>query len=150
MNRGIIDIKWEKIMGLKGVFLLFFVLLGSAAGAEDKSGDTRVLKDVTAEEALDLIKMNAENADFVVLDIRASFEFNDGHLENAVNIDFYYGAFKDELGKLDKNKTYLIYCAVGDRSRKSLKIMKKMGFTEVYNMLEGFEDWSSKGMPFIR
>ena len=153
----------KKITGLHCVFLFLFVLLGSAAVSEAKSGDNRVLKDVTAEEALDLIEMNADNNDFVILDVRTPDEFKEGHLDNAENIDFYTGlkrnedvkkfnpeAFKEEVQNLDKNKIYLIYCSSGNRSEKSLKIMDEMGFTEVYNMLGGFKDWSSKGLPFVR
>ncbi|HEB29524.1 MAG TPA: rhodanese-like domain-containing protein [Spirochaetes bacterium] len=109
-----------------------------------------MLKDVSAEGTLELIEENAENPDFVILDVRTPSEFKDGHLENAENLDYYADTFKDELGKLDKNKTYLIYCKTGNRSGKSLKIMDEMGFTKVYNMLGGFKDWSSKGLPFVK
>jgi rhodanese-related sulfurtransferase len=144
------SVRSKKIMRLRVVFSLICFLLAGTIVAEAKSGDNRVLKDVTAEEAFDIIKSNAENPDFVVLDVRTPDEFNDGHLENAGNIDFYAGTFKDELSKLDKNRTYLIYCSTGNRSGKSLKIMKGMGFTAVYNMLGGFKGWKSKGLPFVR
>ncbi len=140
----------QKTPGPISVFLLLFILLGSAAVMEGNAGDKGMFKGVSAEETLELIEENAENPDFVILDIRTPYEFKDGHLENAENLDFYADTFKDELGKLDKNKTYLIYCTAGYSSGKSLKIMGKMGFTEVYNMLGGFMSWSSKGLPFVR
>jgi rhodanese-related sulfurtransferase len=144
------EIQWQKKPGLKSVFLLLFILLVSAAVMEGNAGDKSKLKDVSAEKSLEVIEENIENPDFVILDVRTPSEFKEGHLENAENVDFYADTFKDELGKLDKNKSYLIYCASGNRSGKSLKIMDEMGFTEVYNMLGGFKGWSSKGLPFVR
>ncbi len=140
----------QKKPGPKSIFLLLFILFGSAAVVEGNAEDKRMLKDVSAEGTLELIEENAENPDFVILDVRTPSEFKDGHLENAENLDYYADTFKDELGKLDKNKTYLIYCKTGNRSGKSLKIMDEMGFTKVYNMLGGFKDWSSKGLPFVK
>ena len=140
----------QKKSGLKSVFLSLFILLGGTAVMEGNAGDKRILKDVSADKTLELIEENAENSDFVILDVRTISEFRDGHLENAENLDFYADTFKDELGKLDKNKSYLIYCASGNRSGKSLKIMDEMGFAKVYNMLGGFKGWSGKGLPFVK
>lgn len=142
--------QWQKKPGPKSVFLLLFILLGSTPVMGGNAGDKRILKDVSAKQTLELIEENTEEADFIILDVRTLSEFKDGHLENAENLDFYSDTFKDELGKMDKNKTYLIYCKTGNRSGKSLKIMDEMGFTEVYNMLGGYKDWSRKGLPFVR
>ena len=155
--------RWQKNPGLMSVLLLLFILLISAAVMEGNTGDKRILKDVSAEETLELIEENSENPDFVILDVRTPSEFKNGYLEGAQNIDYYAGikknektndfypeAFREELQNLDKNKTYLIYCASGNRSGKALKIMDEMGFTKAYNMLGGFEEWSSKGLPFVR
>jgi rhodanese-related sulfurtransferase len=46
----------------------------------------------------------------------------------------------------DKNKTIILYCAVGERSAMSGKILKEMGYNKVYN-LGGFKDWVASGGP---
>jgi rhodanese-related sulfurtransferase len=64
-------------------------------------------------------------------------------------IDYYSDTFKNELDKLDKNKTYLIYCRTGRRTGLTLDIMEEPGFIEVYNMLGGITQWQAKGYPVI-
>lgn len=74
----------------------------------------------------------------VILDIRTLEEFNSGHIDNAVNIDYYGANFKDELSKLDRDKIYLVYCRSGHRGKLSLPIFEELNFTEVYNLEGGF------------
>jgi rhodanese-related sulfurtransferase len=64
----------------------------------------------------------------VILDVRTKEEYDNGHVENAVNIDFYSKDLKKELKKLDKSKKYKVYCRSGARSQRVVEIMKKMGF----------------------
>ena len=48
----------------------------------------------------------------------------------------------------DKEKTYLIYCKLGARSKVAQKVMKKMGFSAVYNIVGGTILWEEEGLPF--
>ena len=130
------------------LFIIVFALSGPAVMAEG-GADTKILKDITPVEAFDLIQENKENIDFIILDVRTEPEYKSGHIENAENIDYYLEGFKDELGELDKNKTYLIYCASGNRSGKALKIMDEIGFQKAYNVLGGIKRWKSKGLPVV-
>ena len=81
--------------------------------------------------------------------MRTPEEFADEHIENAVNIDFYSETFRDELGELDKNKTYLIYCRSGNRSASALAIMKGLDFNEAYDM-GWINQWKAEGFPTVR
>lgn len=93
---------------------------------------------VTAAEAFALVQ--ARNADpaFVILDVRTPSEYNPRHIKNAVNVDFYSGAFAANVGQLDKYKCYLVYCASGNRSGQASTIMQGLGFAQIYNMTQGF------------
>jgi len=51
---------------------------------------------------------------------------------------------------LDKNKTYLIYCAVRGRSGSALDIMAELNFKEAYNILGGINQWKSEGFPTVK
>jgi len=107
----------------------------------------QIIEDITPQEAFTLIQNNKNNPDFVIIDVRTPEEFADGHIENAINLDYNSETFRDELNKLDKNKTYLIYCRSGSRSGSALNIMKELNFREVYNMLGGIIDWKAAGLP---
>jgi rhodanese-related sulfurtransferase len=108
---------------------------------------TQIIADITTDQASTLIEENQNNPDFVILDVRTPAEFDSGHIENAMNIDKNSETFQDELNNLDKDKTYLIYCEVGGRSADARDMMQGLGFMEVYNMLEGINQWKADRLP---
>ena len=109
-----------------------------------------VLKTISPAEASDLIAKHKNNADFIILDVRTPREFKSGHIEKAILLDYYSKTYTDELKRLDKTKTYLIYCRTGNRTGKTLKMIKNMGFSRVYNMAKGIKGWRSKGFPVTK
>jgi len=123
----------------------FFLMNPQEMGAAVR----QILKAVDASQAIKLIEKNGGNADFVILDVRTEEEYIEGHIENALNMDFYSETFKQDLDKLDKNKTYLIYCRSGSRSARALQLMGELGFREVYNMSGGYIAWEQKGFPGV-
>jgi len=130
------------------VFLVLLVigvvLVGGCVGQETPA---QIIEDITPQEAFALIQDNQNNPDFIILDVRTPEEFADGHIENAINLDYYSETFGDELNKLDKNKTYLVYCRSGRRSRNALDIMEELNFREAYNMSGGIIEWKAEGLP---
>jgi len=114
------------------------------------AGKRPVLKSIGVDETVELIEKNKANGDFIILDIRTPEEYEYGHLENAINIDFYSDSFQQELARLDKNKIYLEYCMSGMRSATTLSLMKKLGFPEVYEMRGGINSWIKKSYPIVK
>ena len=106
-----------------------------------------VFKNIGPKEALSLINNNRGNEDFIILDVRTPQEFSQGYIEGAINIDYYSKTFREELGRLDRKKTYFIYCRSGRRSGRTLKIMEELGFQEVYNLVGGIKGWKKEGLP---
>ncbi len=83
--------------------------------------------------------------DLIVIDIRTPNEIVQGTIvEDPLKLDFYEKNFKDELAKLDKTKTYFIYCAHGNRTRETKKFMKELGFTKVYDLKGGIVTWKGE------
>ncbi len=123
------------------------VLIGGCIVSETP---TQLIEDITPQEAFTLIQNNQNNPDFVIIDVRTQEEFSSEHIENAVNIDYYSETFRDELNKLDKNKTYLVYCRSGRRSGNALNIMAELDFKEVYNILNGINGWKAEGLPITK
>ncbi|MCK6599511.1 MAG: rhodanese-like domain-containing protein, partial [Bdellovibrionaceae bacterium] len=66
----------------------------------------------------------ALSQDSVILDVRTPDEYLSGHIKGAINIDFYASDFQNQLGKLDKEKDYKVYCRSGNRSSKAVNMMK--------------------------
>lgn len=101
-------------------------------------------EDITCEQAKTLIEKNEKNNEFVILDTRPKEMFNKGHLKYAIYYDVYAEGFGTWLDSLDKNKTYLVYCNAGIRSREACTIMHDKGFKTLYHMYEGIITWSGE------
>lgn len=69
----------------------------------------------------------------VVLDVRTPEEFATGHLSQAQNLDFRAPDFAVRAAQLDPQKTYVLYCASGNRSSKAAVILKEKGVQKVIN-----------------
>lgn len=82
------------------------------------------------------------NPEVVLLDVRTQEEFEAGHIENALNIDYKSADFEDQLLQLDNSLPYLIYCKSGGRSASAAIIMKELGFTNVQELDGGILAWN--------
>ncbi len=90
-----------------------------------------------------------QEADVVILDVRTKSEFNEGHIANSINIDFQSDTFLNEILKLDKSKTYAVYCRSGNRSGKAVATMSNEQFISLYNLNGGVIDWAGAGYPLV-
>lgn len=92
-----------------------------------------------------IITENDKNG--VLLDLRTTDEMNKGYIKGAVQLDFLAKDAEKQIDNLDKNKTYYIYCASGNRSSQAAEYMKTHGFKRVYNLEKGLKEWEEKGYP---
>ncbi len=92
-------------------------------------------------------KMIALNNEQLV-DVRTPQEYSSGHLTEAININFQDQDFKDQISKLDKTKPTFVYCAAGvegGRSNTTAKMLKELGFDEIYELKGGIAKWNDAG-----
>lgn len=101
------------------------------------------LKEVDVQGAVQLI--NHKNA--FVLDVREPGEYKAGHLLNAQLIPL--GKLKERIGEIEqyKDQPVVVVCRSGNRSGVACGIMKKQGFTQVYNMAGGILAWQQAKLP---
>jgi rhodanese-related sulfurtransferase len=126
--------------------ILLLICATSIIGCERDATSEQVIEKISSQQAFELFEENKDNEDFVIIDVRTPEEFTTEHLPGAININFSSPTFRDELNKLDKSKTYLIYCRSGNRSGQALTIMKELAFKEVYDA-GGISDWVKAGYP---
>ena len=86
-------------------------------------------------------KTKMSDPGIVLIDVRTPEETAQGMIEGAMQLDFRNPNFETEIDKLDKNKTYLIYCRSGNRSGKTCAMMAQKGFKEMYNLAGGYLAW---------
>ena len=88
-------------------------------------------------------KSHIENNSVQLFDVRTPEEYNLGHINGAVNIDFKNEEiFNRSFEKLDKSKPVYLYCRSGNRSKKSADILIELGFSKVYDLKGGFIEWN--------
>ena len=140
-------------MNIRRFAIIFALLLimPLVYGCTSQTGSSnQILEDIGIQEAFDLIQSNQGNPDFVIVDIRTPEEFNEGYIEDAVNVDFYSETFREDLNKFEKSKVYFIYCRSGNRSGRAMPIMKELGFQEVYNLSACIKDWIAERLPVVK
>ncbi len=72
----------------------------------------------------------------VMLDIREEIESQLGELANSVNIPL--NELRERLDELDKEKEYIVYCAVGLRGYIAARILMQHGFKKIRNLSGGY------------
>jgi rhodanese-related sulfurtransferase len=87
-------------------------------------------------------RMNGE-ANFQLLDVRASKEFADSHIEGALNIPV--ADLRTRSGELNKNQAVLVICSSGNRSSLATSILMQHGFKAVNNVAGGMSGYSAAG-----
>ena len=108
------------------------------------------IRDVTPYEVFGITGTSSYLGNPVILDVRTPEEYADGHIYDAININLNSPDFKDEINRLDKNFTYVVYCRSGSRSNTARNIMEESGFKHVINMTGGITGWISEGFPVTK
>lgn len=135
----------KKITFILPAFVLSLLFGSASCQQSTQSKDTAVTTVETKE-----FKGLVDAKEGVLLDVRTPEEYNEGHIAGAINIDFHGENFKAELEKLDKTKTYDVYCRSGKRSAASAEIMGDMGFKKVINLSGGILGWQGKGYEVVK
>ena len=129
-NKGSTKSRWQEWikyllggMGLLAILGIIWVLSSTATATT-----------IPGREFIDLYQ-RTPNA--VLLDVRTPAEFDAGHIECAINIDFEHASFMSEIEKLDNTKTYFMYCRSGNRSGKAKPMIQGAGIAHLYELKGG-------------
>ncbi len=90
------------------------------------------------------------DANVVILDVRTADEFQEGHIKDALNIDFYQSDFMEKaLATLPKDRTIAIYCRSGKRSANAASKLSAKGY-KLVNLKGGIIAWTEEKMPITK
>lgn len=127
---------------IKKATLLVMILVGmlsliSCGKSKDVTVEKVTVTKISSEEAKKTID---EDKNIVILDVRTEDEYNSGHIENSILIPV--DDLKDNAEGIlkDKDQKILIYCRSGNRSSTAGKILKEMGYTNLYDF-GGINSW---------
>ncbi len=85
----------------------------------------------------------------VLLDVRTEREFQNGHIENAGQLNFYARDFRQRLLLLPKEQPVYLYCNTGWRSNIAASFLIRNGYSKVYNLEHGIMEWEQADFPVI-
>ena len=100
------------------------------------------IREVTPPQA------SAEQAQGAVLiDVRESEEFSQGHAKGAIHLSKGAIEMRIEAAVPDAATPIICYCGGGMRSALAADNLQKMGYTNVASMSGGIKGWRNDGLP---
>lgn len=104
-------------------------------------------KQISPSKAFALL--NAENTDYVLIDVRSAAEFSSIHAQPAVHVPLEELTSSESLNRL-RNKKILCICQSGMRGRKAVEALVGKGVAEVVNVDGGTNAWAAENLPVVR
>ena len=120
---------------------IFFSLLLVYSCQIFESTEISVISDVQFIEIQD--------TDYILVDVRTTEEYESGHIQDAVNFDFYSESFQKEILSLDKSASIVLYCRTQNRSTKTANYLKENGYKEIAVLEGGITSWVKNGNDLV-
>jgi rhodanese-related sulfurtransferase len=102
-------------------------------------------QDISSREAKTLLE---KSKNIFLLDVRTPQENSQAKLPGTVLIPI--NEFERRIKEVPRNKTIIVYCAVGSRSKPVAEYLSKNGYKDVYNMSDGIVGWYRNGFQIVR
>ncbi len=90
-----------------------------------------------------------QNTEHILVDVRTIEEFESGHIQDAVNFDFYSESFQKEILSIDKRSSIILYCRTQNRSTKTANYLKENGYKEITVIEGGITSWVKNGNDLV-
>jgi rhodanese-related sulfurtransferase len=94
-------------------------------------------------------KMINDGGNYTIIDIRKLSSYKDGHIKNAINIEFHPNTFVKEISKIDRETPIIIYCNSGKTTGKAKPVIKDLKFKSFHIIAGGLKAWKLKRFPII-
>ena len=90
-----------------------------------------------------------QDTNYILVDVRTAEEFESGHIQDAVNFDFYSESFQNDILTLDKSSSIILYCRTQNRSTKTANYLKENGYKEIIVLAGGITSWVKNGNDLV-
>jgi len=147
----------RRIIIVVAVILVLVATMNACAANSDKITDTEANRELKMQENKNMnqeqtntyrqismeesVIMMREESDYIILDVRRSDEFAEGHIPNAINVA-NEDIGTDEIVELpDKDQLIMVYCRSGRRSKEAAEKLVKLGYTNIVEF-GGILDWT--------
>ena len=90
-----------------------------------------------------------QDTDYILVDVRTAEEYESGHIQDAVNFDFYSESFQNDILSLDNSESIVLYCRTQNRSTKTANFLKENGYKEITVLAGGITSWVKNGNDLV-
>ena len=90
-----------------------------------------------------------QDTDYILVDVRTAEEYESGHIQDAVNFDFYSESFQNDILTLDNSSSIILYCRTQNRSTKTANYLKESGYNEITVIAGGITSWVKNGNDLV-
>ena len=90
-----------------------------------------------------------QDSDYILVDVRTAEEYESGHIQDAVNFDFYSESFQNDILTLDKSSSIILYCRTQNRSTKTANYLKENGYKQITVIVGGITSWVKNGNDLV-
>lgn len=126
-------IKMKVVKIVRSAFMCVLLLWTFACHTQQKPFVKRVDKAVILSDVI--------GKDVQLIDVRTPLEYQQGHIDDAVNMNVNDEKFVRQIETLNKDKPVYLYCKMGGRSNRAAELLKSKGFTQIYDYSGGYLDW---------
>lgn len=81
----------------------------------------------------------------VLLDVRTQSEYNDGHIQDAINIPHDQLLKEPQLVSAYKDSQVVVFCRSGVRAGKVIEMLEDLGFKEIIDIDGDMLAWNEAG-----
>ncbi len=148
--KGIQFLRRQKSHTMKNILyilLLLFATQISIAQKKESKNLSELLKKHNTKSVpyISVQELAMPSTKVIILDSREPKEYETSHIKNAVLVGYDYFNLESIVEKLpNKDEKIVVYCSLGIRSETIGEKLKKVGYTNVYNLYGGIFEWKNK------
>lgn len=131
---------------IRTVLLGLILVISFSCNVKSQDKDSN---ESTVIQVIDASEYSNKLADAILIDVRTPAEFNNGHLEGAVNVNYFDPDFLEQLATYNKDEAVYLYCRSGNRSAKASRKMKEAGFSNIIDLKGGIKSWIRKDFKIV-
>ena len=121
-------------------FVFFFLLLVCSC----QIFESREINEISDTQFTEI-----QDSDYILVDVRTAEEYESGHIQDAVNFDFYSESFQNDILTLDKSSSIILYCRTQNRSTKTANYLKENGYKQITVIVGGITSWVKNGNDLV-
>ncbi len=130
----------NKIKTIVLLLIVVFINFGCENNQQNKSNLGEVI-------VISPSQFKEKSVNHTIIDVRTPYEFKQGYIKGALNINLFDRNFIKKFENYDKKEPIFLYCRSGNRTSPAAKKLLNAGFLQVYDLDRGILNWERNKNP---